>query len=1072
MATGSRELHALPRKPMLARVGFALAVSLAALAAQLALVRVWDISAYSILVGAVAVAVWYGGFVPGLVCAALTWAGAAVIVVANHEQLELTAREAWVQWAISLAVALVMIWVSFVLRRGRALAAEAAEVAEESAAGLESLQQLSSALSAAASVSDVVTALVEQAPPVIGAPVALGFVEEGEIIIAQPQDSAAAPWQIQRLTQGRMLHRTASEGRLLRAIGREQLEAMFPDTASLAPAAQGAIAVPLRVEGRVIGSIGFVFDRAEDVHEDAGTLALVVAGLGGQALERARLFESEQESRRGLDRILRVAPRFFTGSESMVTDAICREARTVFGSDVAMLWRVDGDQLSLSAFDPELEPLRPGLRSNLDDFPRLKEAVSALNVSFVPDVREEARGAGLARVRMLGSRSSLRVPVVIAGQAELVLVMSWQNTISRPDSSTLVLVRRFADQAGLALEQVERRRAEAEATRRASEARRLHEMTAALANAATPAEVGAVCLEHARAAAGAAGGLVVRASAEGTAGGIIARTGIEDRGDAESDELSLAAEEPIARVIASGEPSWEHDRAGTGPEPSLPGERRWIVLPLRTGSRVLGVVHLTFHDKPHLSPDTRDRLESIVSQCALALERSFLLDSEHRLRRLSERLQAMTAELSNTLTRADVADVLLAHVDEAVGTECAVLAALGDGLNLTELLGWSGYEPEVAQEWLEASLAADTPQGQALRRLAPLLHHAPGADDVTRRGFDPADTGHSSFLFAPLVLGRRPMALLIASASDPLTLDAEELRFVDSLAGVAAQALDRARRFESEQTIAETLQRSVLPASLPDVAGVQLAGRYLPGDGGAGGRRRLVRRDPATERPARARRRRRRRQGCPRRRDDGTAQERDPRVLARSPQARLDARAAQPARRRGDRDVLRNTRVRGPGPGHRGLPVRLGRPSAAARRLSGRPRRVPRKGPGPPARHGVPASYRQGVVELPHGGVLLVLHGRPDRAARPGARRGTGTPPRGGSVGPAAPGHARRARAPSADRQRRTARRRRPARRQAASGRPAPARSPARWRPRRPAPGPRGTPVLARRHARGRDRVP
>ena len=38
--------------------------------------------------------------------------------------------------------------------------------------------------------------------------------------------------------------------------------------------------------------------------------------------------------------------------------------------------------------------------------------------------------------------------------------------------------------------------------------------------------------------------------------------------------------------------------------------------------------------------------------------------------------------------------------------------------------------------------------------------------------------------------------------------------------------------FESEQTIAETLQRSVLPASLPRVEGVQLAARYLPGTAG------------------------------------------------------------------------------------------------------------------------------------------------------------------------------------------------------------------------------------------------
>ena len=80
-----------------------------------------------------------------------------------------------------------------------------------------------------------------------------------------------------------------------------------------------------------------------------------------------------------------------------MTDAICREARTVFGADFAMLWRVKGETLELAAFDPEIEPLRAGLESDLDDFPRLRDAVHALNVSFVPDVSEEALGEGLVR---------------------------------------------------------------------------------------------------------------------------------------------------------------------------------------------------------------------------------------------------------------------------------------------------------------------------------------------------------------------------------------------------------------------------------------------------------------------------------------------------------------------------------------------------------------------------------------------------------------------------------------------------------------------------------------------------
>ena len=63
----------------------------------------------------------------------------------------------------------------------------------------------------------------------------------------------------------------------------------------------------------------------------------------------------------------------------------------------------------------------------------------------------------------------------------------------------------------------------------------------------------------------------------------------------------------------------------------------------------------------------------------------------------------------------------------------------------------------------------------------------------------------------------------------PLRLSADDRAIVEALAGQAAQALERARPSSPSETIAETLQRSVLPVSLPRVEGVQLAARYLPG---------------------------------------------------------------------------------------------------------------------------------------------------------------------------------------------------------------------------------------------------
>ena len=46
-------------------------------------------------------------------------------------------------------------------------------------------------------------------------------------------------------------------------------------------------------------------------------------------------------------------------------------------------------------------------------------------------------------------------------------------------------------------------------------------------------------------------------------------------------------------------------------------------------------------------------------------------------------------------------------------------------------------------------------------------------------------------------------------------LDDDDHVFLRTIVSQAAQALDRARHFESERAIAETLQRSVLAAALP-----------------------------------------------------------------------------------------------------------------------------------------------------------------------------------------------------------------------------------------------------------------
>jgi len=63
----------------------------------------------------------------------------------------------------------------------------------------------------------------------------------------------------------------------------------------------------------------------------------------------------------------------------------------------------------------------------------------------------------------------------------------------------------------------------------------------------------------------------------------------------------------------------------------------------------------------------------------------------------------------------------------------------------------------------------------------------------------------------------------------------DDLHLAEELSARVAMSIDNARRFTREQTIALTLQRSLLPGALPEQTAVEVAHRYLPAQAGVGG---------------------------------------------------------------------------------------------------------------------------------------------------------------------------------------------------------------------------------------------
>ncbi|WP_326810953.1 SpoIIE family protein phosphatase [Streptomyces scopuliridis] len=134
-----------------------------------------------------------------------------------------------------------------------------------------------------------------------------------------------------------------------------------------------------------------------------------------------------------------------------------------------------------------------------------------------------------------------------------------------------------------------------------------------------------------------------------------------------------------------------------------------------------------------------------------------------------------------------------------------------------------------------------TPQARSLRSgrgtVEPALGQAEGW-----RSQDPEHTarvvayGVHSLITTPL--RARGVLLGLVSfwrAERPEPFEEEDVSLAEELANHAAVCIDNARRYTREHTMAETLQRSLLPRRLPEQTALDVAYRYLPAESGVGG---------------------------------------------------------------------------------------------------------------------------------------------------------------------------------------------------------------------------------------------
>ena len=217
-------------------------------------------------------------------------------------------------------------------------------------------------------------------------------------------------------------------------------------------------------------------------------------------------------------------------------------------------------------------------------------------------------------------------------------------------------------------------------------------------------------------------------------------------------------------------------------------------------------------------------------------------ERERDRRQLEQSARREAEAVATTLGKLQgVTDVALAHLgfDDLMA---ALLPRVAQTL-AADTVGVILLDSDDATDTMTASGAALLPNGgiergdripmpQDMRRLA-------GIDEAIGIGVidDPdvvhpllRESGVQSLAAAPLKIGEGVTGALQVGTVHRRAFDPQEVSLLSLLADRAALAIQHARRYEHERGIVETLQRSLLPPSLPLVPGLTMAARYLPAE--------------------------------------------------------------------------------------------------------------------------------------------------------------------------------------------------------------------------------------------------
>ncbi len=379
-------------------------------------------------------------------------------------------------------------------------------------------------------------------------------------------------------------------------------------------------------------------------------------------------------------------------------------------------------------------------------------------------------------------------------------------------------------------------------------AARLNDLTAALSAEITPERAIEVLLEQAVGALGADAGALGLLDRTGTQIELVGASGYSEQGLAGWQSFPLAAEVPMAEAIRTRQAVWTTSTEELKARFPVHANaeirfKSLAVIPLSIEGEAIGALALSFLSDREFDPEEQAFLGSAAHQAAQTLGRARIYEAQRlaaeRLAFLAEASELLAGSLDPTATMARLADLAVGRIADW----CAI-----------DLAEENGELRSVAVAHIDP---ARVNMAQELRSRYPVDRDAEtGAPNVVRTGRSELypeipdemlvqgaqdeehlrlmrELGLVSAMAVPLTArGKTFGAITLVAAESGRRFDDADLSLAEDLARRAALAIDNALLFRREHEAAVTLQRSLLPESLPLLEGYRFAARYEPAAAG------------------------------------------------------------------------------------------------------------------------------------------------------------------------------------------------------------------------------------------------